>query len=560
MRTPVRAAAPRTPRRWAALVLLAVAALLVVGSPSPAQAHARPVGTYPADNEVVPEAPTELSVTFNEPVTLAAAGNQVLGPDGAEVASSFSVRDRVLTISLEEALPDGTHVVTWRVTSSDSHPVAGAWTFAVGAPSAHAPAVPVVTEQRDVRLAQAIATGVQYAGLLGLAGVVGVATLLAPVAVRRDAVLARRWHRAAGGFAALAALGSTLLAPLSALRALGEPLGAWWSADTWSEAVRGASATTAAVVVVGVLATVAALRRGLDVLAAAAAATALAAMVLVGHTRSSGPAAVVLGADLVHLGAAALWWGGLVALGLALAPGTGLRPAARAVLVARFSGAAAVSVLGLVAAGLVLYWQVAHSVGGLWETGYGRTVLLKVALVLPVVALAGWNRYRLLPRLGTGPREDPAGAEGRLRTVVRCEAGVLVAVVAATGVLVNLTPPARSATEPPPLAAERAVTVDVGGGLSADMTLAPGRPGVNGVRLRVTDADGRPVELAGPPTLTLLQPEREVGPLRRPVTPSASGTWEATADLPVTGTWEVTLAVPLSRFEEPVVIGRIEVQ
>ena len=39
-------------------------------------------------------------------------------------------------------------------------------------------------------------------------------------------------------------------------------------------------------------------------------------------------------------------------------------------------------------------------VPGLVGTGYGRLVLLKVTLLLPVLALAGWNRGRLLPRLG----------------------------------------------------------------------------------------------------------------------------------------------------------------
>lgn len=524
--------------------------------PQAAQAHARPVATTPADGQVLAEAPESLTVTFDEPVDLAPAGNQLLDDTGAAVEATFSVRDRVLTVEPQVPLGRGTHVVAWRVVSADTHPIAGGFTFSVGAPSATTVELPAGAEQREVRVARTMATGLQYAGLLGLAGLVGFAALLAPAGVRRHDSVVLAWRRAATLFAVLAVGGALLLVPLTALWESGEPLSSFAAASTWTAGARGAAATAGLLVVGGVAVSVAGLRRRSDVLALGGAAAALASLVVVGHTRSYGPDWVVLAADLAHLAAASAWWGGLVALGLALNARPRLRARERAALVAGFSGAAAVLLAVLVVAGVVLYWRIGHSIAGLWETSYGRAVLLKSALVLPVVALGAWNRVRLVPRASTG---DEAAASATLTRTIRVEAMLLAGVVAVTGVLVGLTPPAREPDPMPVASVEQVIALEVDGAHRANVVMSPVKRGVNGVRVTVTDLDGATIELEDPPSLSFSLLGTSVGPLRRPVSRSGSGVWEATVDLPLQGTWEVSLAVPLSRFEEPVVTGRIEV-
>ncbi len=48
--------------------------------------------------------------------------------------------DATLTIAVPP-LPDGTHVLSWRVISADGHPVGGSLIFSIGAPSVQPPAV-----------------------------------------------------------------------------------------------------------------------------------------------------------------------------------------------------------------------------------------------------------------------------------------------------------------------------------------------------------------------------------------------------------------------------------
>ncbi len=90
--------------------------------------------------------------------------------------------------------------------------------------------------------------------------------------------------------------------------------------------------------------------------------------------------------------------------------------AARAV--PRFSALAVVSIAALLTAGVINGFLEVRSWSGLWETTYGRLLLVKVALVLPVLALGAFNNRVSVPRL----RARIASALERRRFLVsRCD-------------------------------------------------------------------------------------------------------------------------------------------
>ena len=107
----------------------------VMVTATPAAAHAELVRTDPVDGDVVPTAPARIVLTFNEPVS--AMPEATTGPDagGAPQPVTVRVADSSLQITPDAVLANGTYIVTWRVMSADSHPVSGAFTFSVGAPS-----------------------------------------------------------------------------------------------------------------------------------------------------------------------------------------------------------------------------------------------------------------------------------------------------------------------------------------------------------------------------------------------------------------------------------------
>ncbi|MET7742155.1 copper resistance protein CopC [Streptomyces sp. NPDC005385] len=118
------------------LLFLAVAAALLAGA-APASAHAALTGSDPQQGTVVAKAPTQISLTFSEQVSMNDSSLRVLDPKGKRVdtGAPSDLGGSTYGMKLHAGLPDGTFTVTYQVVSADSHPVSGAFTFSIGAPS-----------------------------------------------------------------------------------------------------------------------------------------------------------------------------------------------------------------------------------------------------------------------------------------------------------------------------------------------------------------------------------------------------------------------------------------
>ena len=127
-----------TPRRVRTLALLLVAVLgVLLAGAGPASAHAALTGSDPAQGVVVDKAPSQVTLTFSEKVATSEDSLRVLDPKGKRVDTGkpSNVSGTSYAVPLHGGLSDGTYTVSWQVVSADSHPVAGAFTFSIGAPS-----------------------------------------------------------------------------------------------------------------------------------------------------------------------------------------------------------------------------------------------------------------------------------------------------------------------------------------------------------------------------------------------------------------------------------------
>lgn len=184
--------------------------------------------------------------------------------------------------------------------------------------------------------------------------------------------------------------------------------------------------------------------RGEAVLLGAAALVPIAAS---GHAAAVEPSTVrAIVVDGVHLLATGVWAGGLLPLALLLRAagreeGADARP--YAVLAARrFSRCALAAVIALVLSGTVMAVTNVGTVAGLVGTRYGQLLLLKIALLVPILTLAAVNRAVHLPRLsGDGPTVGRP-AMLRLARYVVAEGALALAILAVVGAL-GVTPPAR---------------------------------------------------------------------------------------------------------------------
>src|SRR5207248_8933600 len=146
---------------------------------------------------------------------------------------------------------------------------------------------------------------------------------------------------------------------------------------------------------------------------------------IAGHALDRGRSPLEVVADVVHVAAASIWLGGLVALALALrAPGD------RAATMRRFSNVAVASAAALAVTGVVRALSELAAVSQLWTTGYGRALLVKTGLLVLLVGIGWFNRYRLVPR----------AAAGELRRTVAAELMLLAGLVVAVAFLTDLRP------------------------------------------------------------------------------------------------------------------------
>jgi copper transport protein len=423
------------------VLLLVLTALGLLAVPAgPASAHASLLGATPAPGSVIGTSPTEVVVTFSEPVSPVAGRVQVLDPDGRRISGEPSATGATLRIPVRRAgRPLGTYLVSYRVVSADSHPIGGALTFSVGAPSATPPEPGEAGTHRSVALAVPVTRFLAYAGLTLAAGPALFLAVLWPR--RRSRRGAVRLTYAGLGLTAVATLGALLAqAPASTGAALTDvTAGDIGSVLTSSYGLTLLARLGVLALLAGLLPT--ALRgtasRPRSIALVLLALAGLTTWPLTGHAAASPLSGVIVAADVVHMAAMAVWLGGLVTLTVFLLRRTD--PRVLGVLLPAWSRWAALAVVWLVAGGVVQAVVQVGSVPALWETGYGRLLLAKVGILAATLG-AAWYARRLVQRA-----QVPAAGAGRMRRTVGVEVLATTVVLGISAVLVQVNP-GRSAT------------------------------------------------------------------------------------------------------------------
>lgn len=385
------------------LVLLGTVLVLLLLGGGPASAHAALRGADPADGSVVRTAPDAITLTFTESVGLLDDSFRVFDPDNRRVdtgeAGHADGRADTARIKLPAKLGTGTFTVAWRVVSADSHPIAGAFTFSVGTPSATPPALPGTSVENP-------ATGGlfnigRYLAYLAAALLVGTAAFIAvcrPPDVRplRRLLLAG-WWALAGSTVFLLLLRGPYEAGTGPAQAL-DPSGL--------TRTLGTRPGLALVARLALLAAAAALllwqRKALGegkrpsraaLLTGATLATGLALTWAGAEHASAGiQVPVAMTSTVLHLLAMAVWLGGLASL-LTLF----YRASVPSRVVGRFSQLAGLSVTVLVVTGVYQSWRGLGSVAALTDTTYGRVLLAKLVAVT-LLLLAGARSRRTVTR------------------------------------------------------------------------------------------------------------------------------------------------------------------
>ena len=112
--------------------LVVVVSAVFVGAPAlPAFAHNSPVGSTPAEGEVVTTQPEVIALETSDELLDLGDGTamQVQGPDGLYYGDGCAEVVGVSAETRAQLGAPGEYTVTWRVVSTDGHPITGSWSF-----------------------------------------------------------------------------------------------------------------------------------------------------------------------------------------------------------------------------------------------------------------------------------------------------------------------------------------------------------------------------------------------------------------------------------------------
>jgi copper transport protein len=543
-----------TKRRFLRLPLAIAAFVLVLHTgTSVASAHANLVASSPADGSSMATSPIDMNATFSESISVDLGGLSVRDTDGNRVDEGTSQVDasgRTLSTKLRPDLATGTYVATYRVLSADGHPVNGSFLFGIGTDVIDgAVGRGGTSSDRAWEVAGAVARFLMYLGALLSAG------LAFFLAFLHDQ-LPDRWKLVPVVRAAtvVGLLGSIGVIVVQAALLTGRGLGSVAESGVLRSVLGERLGWSIVVLLLGLAAVYLSTNTNRLVVAQSLALYGgLAATVsfsLWGHAVEAPSTWLAVGADAVHTTAAALWFGGLVGMAMVLRRRAPQPVASTARILSRFSAMAAITVGVLFAAGLAMTWiETGGSLSGLTGTTYGRLVLAKIAISLGIVAIAAFNRYRLVPSLTNTSTDDAAAPLlwARLTRTVRVEALTLVAVLAFTAVLVNVTP---ARTEQALAPKTVSLSQPVADGLVA-LAVSPALAGVNTMVIQYTGADGQPDDVANTLTIEFSLPSAQLGPITRQVIKSGPGRFVLEGpELSLRGTWDVTLKVRTGDFAQ----------
>ena len=465
--------------------------------------HARLVRSRPEANSTLEQAPKSVELWFSEELESTISTIVVTDQNGKHVDKNnvtLAEGNRKLEIDLED-LGSGTYTVEWKALSTDQHTMKGKFTFSVtsaasasrttaspqgtASPSQLTPAQSPETSARSESMeesgsswAQSVTRWFQYLTMMMLFGGFtfylfvlkpalrpGVSTQTEEAAESGEGV--SRLVLLSGISIALLVIGSAAELVLQASTVFDKSVSEVLSLKLLRQVITQTGfgtywlfqATSIVVLLVVVIflfrPAKRRLRSGTDFLpwaGLAASALLLVAPTLTGHAAVAAKEYPFAKAtDWLHLAAAGVWVGGLFHLALTMPKALStLKPQDRLRVLHRviplFTRLAIVSTILIVLTGVYNSWMHVDRFGKLWSTGYGKTLSLKVLLVIPMLILGGVNTFVFHPRASrlidneNADSRHTAALDRNFARSVRIEALLGVAVLLVASILVFQQP------------------------------------------------------------------------------------------------------------------------
>ena len=512
------------------LAFVVVALLTVLAPAQLASAHAILLTSEPAPSAVLDQSPTEIALFFNEFVDTVFGKIRILDSSGNVVQTIKPVRDaadKSIVRAPISVLEPGTYVVVWRVASSDSHPVQGSFTFQIGNTSIDVSAISKgqVLERHGLARLFDVIRWVTYLGIVLLIGGIGLLQ-----AVRTDRLSPRSTLALMGGWA-FAALGT-----LEGLIAYGPHISGYKIYKAADLSLLSETLTTqygkmqlARLVLLGIIGALIAVIQFRGTwwwkFGAWASLVGVAlTLSMAGHPVATSPVVLSVGLDTLHMLAVSLWVGPLLIIVYDRNMWLANDESTSAPSLRWFSRTAGFAVPVIVVTGVIQAWLMLDGFGQILESRYGRTLIVKVCLVVVLIALGAVSRVAMQQK-----------RSGSLRQSMGIEVLFGIVILTITAALVAMPP--KGEIEPAPLS-----STIFQGQMIVELSLTSARVGQSEVHVVIARADGTFVQIESA-SARMSMPSRNIpnGPIV--LSETGSNHFSGVTEFAYEGEWAIEILV-----------------
>jgi copper transport protein len=506
-------------------------------------AHAYLIQSNPAANAHLAKSPERIDMIFSEAVEPSLSDIAVYDSKEVRVDNHHTQVDPVNPTHVWNSLPplkDGAYLITWKVISkSDGHLTGESFPFTIGNIGSATPTITTTTGAPPAALpGQVIVKGLLYLAVALLCGGSLFEIFIWRPANQQLGQSESDWSSHEIVLRPLMTAGLVLLGIASLLGVLvqaaafeGKPMVTLWDAEYLVVLTNTQYGILALARIILMFALAGLLLPNVNRWNrwAAMPLMAITALTLsLGSHAAAQSDALMVGADLIHVLAAAIWIGGLGAFLMTLLWARRLSVQLRSLLIVqlllRFSTLAIASVLLLVLTGIYAAITDVGSLNGLIATEYGHVLIVKLVGVLAITAVGAYNHFVMTPRLKR-VSINPTSGDGwnHFKKLLLIEACLGVMILLWVGLLTSL-----------PMANEEAGTPRITQQQQADdlrvkLIVSPGKAGViNTYNLKITFAsDGNPVTNTSRVYLLIYPSNDSIPPSNVPLSNVGEGNYTA---------------------------------
>lgn len=528
--------------RWAGLAIL----ILMGCAVELAWAHPTILAIEPTPDAILDHAPPRVMITFNEAIE-PLSRIEVRNAQGTRIIDGRShAEDNTAQLTLDlPILGDGLYTVIWIAAGSDGHVVRGNFAFRVRSPTpvaspaslnTPADALPTLLPTPSPAISNTISTSTsafsfieglaRWCSVLGMLGMIGgwafLYWVVLPIITPHSALI-ERWSRM------LVILGSlALLATIVLLLYFTAIFASHFDSATLIAVISTTRTGQILLLQIIMLAALLALSAGRYALPKPSFGRSIFALVLsvmlllnhaaMGHAASDSSLFRAVLTMTIHLAAASLWIGGLIMFTTTRSTLLADQPehehsALLAQIIGRFSTLAMLSVGLVTLSGSIVAFTRFMVISDLWQTDYGRVLLVKLILFGFMLLLGAYHLLIVSPALRRSPQSGKLWLP-RFRYSLTLETCLACALILIAAILAALPPPERQAniavlqpTQPPTLQpSSQSLKPDATAvptlpfsqsqdvqGLHIELTVSPNKTGENRFEVRATDKDGHTI-------------------------------------------------------------------